>query len=54
MLQDALFNGVHDASFVPAVVQCPMKTVEVSLQMKARSFLVQTLVRPILSLFPEM
>ncbi|GIT72524.1 MAG: hypothetical protein Ct9H300mP28_23380 [Pseudomonadota bacterium] len=34
MLQDVLFNGVQDASFVPAAGLYPMKTVEVSPQMK--------------------
>ena len=54
MLQDVLFNGVQDASFVPAVGLYPMKTVEVSLLMKTPSFLGQTLIQPILILFPEM
>ena len=54
MLQDVLFNVVQDASFVPAVGLYPMKTVEASLLMKAPSFLGQTLIQPILSLFPEM
>ncbi len=54
MLQDVLFKGVQDASFVPAAGLYPMKTAEVSPQMKAQSFLGQTLIQQILSLFPEM
>ena len=49
-----VIQRVRGATFVPAVALYPMKTVEVSLLMKARSFLVQTLIHPILSLSLEM
>ena len=54
MLQDVLYKGVQDVSFVLAVGQYPMKTVEVFLLMKVRYFLGRTLIQLILSLFPEM